>query len=921
VEKADFIKIRLQQRHDERLRAFDQGKIKQRPRLDFSEAQEFNRKAVTLYEWFIRDFPRDPKMDQALYFLGYNYFALGEFQKGAQHYQRLVREYPRSPFVVESQFALAEFHFERDEWRQALGRYKEIMKLRRHRLREFSAYKAAWCHYRLGESREGIRLLEAVIVESRRASGDERVQRIRLENDALRDLVIFYASGGDPERAVAYFSRLAGDKAAEYLERLGFIYIDRGQISGAKQVFDHFISLDPNNPKAFEYRYQIVRALVHSPNVNLFKTELLTWIRDYGHDSPWARANQADRTLMERAEKLREETLRTWTLQQHQTAQNSKAAFSQNLAFEGYTLYFRQFEKSPRAADMRFYFGELLYDMKRFDEASVQYRWVVENAPQSQFHALAAENAILSLERILPSDSEINRRVGERKTRVEFQEQEQRFASGVAWYLSRLPRGDKAPELKFRLARLHYQFNQFAEARPLFKDIIQNHSGTQFAEMSANLLLDSYTLEGDTAGLNAAAAELLKNPQIARSKLGSEIRDILSRTDVQKAQDLERAGDFARAAQTYFEFSQGTQNSSLKAPALFNAAVNYEKAGDFKGAVAAHQALLALRNPESQELRKKSRRAYAKILQDSGKLIEAAREYQLAAQEAGNEGLARDLHYNAAIIYQLLGENASATRSFENYLQGNRSRERFEAFYQMGQLAREQKQLTRAIDLFTEFLNSGTGEPAQQINASFQIYEMSRALGRVTATQDWKNRTLRIHRSVNPGLKGMGAKEASQIKLHDLQELVSEFERIQLKNLRTLKQDIDRKISLITRITKELGEVIALDAPAEIIQSLYILGKVNQSMGRSMIDSPVPPEITDPAKIEEYRKGVQGLADPFLTKARESFVSAVDRSREFEVYPQAYFDSLSQLRILGETKFYQGGERPLAHRELIWRAL
>jgi tetratricopeptide (TPR) repeat protein len=268
-----------------------------------------------------------------------------------------------------------------------------------------------------------------------------------------------------------------------------------------------------------------------------------------------------------------------------------------------------------------------------------------------------------------------------------------------------------------------------------------------------------------------------------------------------------------------------------------------------------------------------------------------------------------------------LGENASAIRSFENYLEGNRSRERFQAFYQMGQLAREQGQLTRAIGFFTEFLNSGTGEPAQQIDASFQIYEMNRTLRNAAATQEWKNRTLRIHRSVNPGLKGLGARQVAQIKLHDLQEGVKEFDRIQLKNLRTLKQDIDRKISLLTRITKELGEVIALDSPAEIVQALYILGQVNQSMGRAMVDSPVPPEISDPAKVEEYRKGVQELANPFLTKAKESFVAAVDRAREFEVYPQAYFDSLTVLRGMGESRFFQAGERPLVHRELIWRAL
>jgi tetratricopeptide (TPR) repeat protein len=74
--------------------------------------REYNRKAIKLYEWFEKDFPRDPKIEPGHFFLGYNYFELGENKKGAAYYARLNRDFPNSPFVGESHFALGEYYFE-----------------------------------------------------------------------------------------------------------------------------------------------------------------------------------------------------------------------------------------------------------------------------------------------------------------------------------------------------------------------------------------------------------------------------------------------------------------------------------------------------------------------------------------------------------------------------------------------------------------------------------------------------------------------------------------------------------------------------------------------------------------------------------------------------------------------------------------
>ena len=68
LEKANIIDRRKQDEFDLKLREFQAGKSKVKPVLDVVDAKDFNRKSIQLYEWFLKDFPNDPKVSQALFF-------------------------------------------------------------------------------------------------------------------------------------------------------------------------------------------------------------------------------------------------------------------------------------------------------------------------------------------------------------------------------------------------------------------------------------------------------------------------------------------------------------------------------------------------------------------------------------------------------------------------------------------------------------------------------------------------------------------------------------------------------------------------------------------------------------------------------------------------------------------------------------
>lgn len=929
VEKAGIIDYRKQGEYDQKLKDYQAGKTKVKPTLNLADAKEYNRKAIQLYEWFVRDFPKDDKMDQALFFLGYNFYELGESKKGTAYYERLTREYPRSPYVTEANFALAEYYFENEKWKTAGDYYAQVLKNKRHRLYTFSLYKTAWTQFRSGSTTSALKTMEKLIRDSREqqaqaeVEGRKNINKSKLESEGLRDIVLFYAEVGEPEKAPGYFKSLAGRDADKYLEKLAYFYGDKGNLPGARVLFNYLVAENPTSPKAFDYKYQIVKLYSTAKKSREFREELFAWTKDFATGSSWYQANQNNKEMTDNSYKLRETTLKNYVLQQHQTAQNSRAPFSQNLALEGYRLYLTEFKDSPTIADMHFYFGELLYDMKKFEEAGAQYRWVVENAPtNAKFYSKAAENTVLALEKDLPKDEEMSAKLGASIEPVSLDSRVERFIKAGQWYLAKVPENEKSAEIKFRIGRLYYQHNQFDQAIPYFRDIVGKHPKTKYAEYSANLLLDIYNIRKDYAGLEKTGAELLALPGIANSKAGTDIREVLEKSSFKKAQDLEVQKKYGESAAQFEAFAKQNAGSSLAVTATFNAAINYERAGNSQKAISSHAAVLNSHDKAADNLKPKSRRIIAKLYQDSGQLEQAAKVYRESANEAGNDPVAPNLFYNAAVLNEAIGNNSLAIQNYELYQQkSKKSSDRTEAAFQIATLLRKQGSITKAADKYKEYVMTGQGTPEKNVEAAYWVFDSSRKLRRTKDTDDWKARVLSLQRKYAPNKKGVGAEYAAKIKFEEAVEVFKELKGIRIPaNPAGQQQAAQKKIGLVTKLNAELSDVIKYDSPDEIVGALSILGQANLHMGESLLNAPLPAGL-NAEETKQYKEGIAKIAEPFMGKAKESLKAAVDRGSELDVFNDYYVQARQASVRLDPKSFYDGGEMGLDIKQGSWIGL
>lgn len=924
VEKASYLDFRKQTEYDQKLKDYQSKKTKVKPRLDLREAKEYNKKAINLYEWFVRDFPKDQKMDQALFFLGYNNYELGDTKKGTRYYQELTQRFPKSLYVIESNFALAEFYFENEKWTEARTHYEQVIKYKRHRLFSFSLYKLAWCEFRSGNTEQALKYMEGLIRYGRETQaqadleGKRNINKNRLESEGLRDIVLFYAEVGSSQQAPDYFERLVGADAPNYLDKLAYFYGDKGNIEGSRYLFNYLIEKNPTAPKAFDYKYQVVRLFSNAKQSKEFREELYSLVKDFGPSSAWFQTNIARKDLTDNAVKLREATLRNFILNQHQTAQNSRAPFSQALALDGYRLYIKEIDSSPVMPDMHFYYGELLYDMGKYDEAGAQYKWVVENGEKSKFYAKAAENTLIALEKDLPSDEQIAKNVGKSVEPMALDSKSERFVVYGKAYLVKVPNGEKAPEVKFRIGRLYYLHNQFDQATPYFKDIVKNYPKSKYAEYSANLLLDAFNLKKDYDGLSKAGEELLTIPSIANSKAGLEIKTVLEKASFKKGQDLELQKDFAGSAAQYESFGRKNLTSPLATTAFFNAGINYERSGQTSKSIVAHQSVLRSQDPKAGPLKLKSRRLLAKLYQDSGQLEEAAQLFEASAKESEGDPLVSALYYNAAILYEATGQTNKALSSYESYYKKSSGQEKAEALFAMANLAKRENRKAEAVKLYKEFLSMGVSLGEKNVEAAFYIAGYYKENGQDAEAQQYRGKTLVYQSRISSRQKGPGAKYAAKVLFDDALYLLALLKSTKIPAApEQQKAAVEKKINILNRLNDELTKIIKYDSPEEIISSLSVLGQANVHMYDSILTAPTP-EGLSAEQQGQYKAAIQKIADPFMTKGRDALKACLEKAADLDTYTRYYAQARKLMNRLDPANYYEGSEVGMSFRMGQW---
>jgi tetratricopeptide (TPR) repeat protein len=180
---------------------------------NYANSGKWADRAIRLYEVIINDYPAYQRADQATFFLASSLAEIGKREDAVGHYKNLVRSYQDSQYRADSYVQIGEYYFDENNAYKALNAYKQAAKYKDSPQYAFANYKLAWCYYNVGDMGLAIQTMKGVVQFSMTGSeGSAEQKRVMLQEEALKDLVRFFADAGSMDEAEAYFTKLGREE-------------------------------------------------------------------------------------------------------------------------------------------------------------------------------------------------------------------------------------------------------------------------------------------------------------------------------------------------------------------------------------------------------------------------------------------------------------------------------------------------------------------------------------------------------------------------------------------------------------------------------------------------------------------------------------------------------------------------------------
>jgi len=894
---------------------------------------KFQGQAIRRYKELIAQFPDYKRVDEVLFYLGHNLWEAGEEEDALGAYKSLITRFPQSPFVPDAWLAFGEWYFNNSEGKaanleKALEAYVKAASFTESRVYGFAIYKQGWCLYNLGDFAGAADKFKATVFYGELATNVAGDNKSALVREARKDFVLAFSRYGDPSTAKPVMQAVGGEENWwSMLKGLAGLYYDDGKDKEAVLIYRLLIREQPLSPEAPFFQARIVDAVMRVGNkrITVEQARLLVKVfQDVKESAP--NLSDEDRAQLVAAEKLAERTLSNLAVVWHNEGKKSRDEETYRFASEVYGDYFAIFPDTEKAYSLRFYHAELLFEqLRNYDFAADAYDKVVQiDVARIEKGEKPGKWLVPAIEGAIFANEEVVKRMGDEPippdadphVELPIPPAKLRLVKACEDYLQHVPGGKKRVEIAYRAAQILYRYNHFEKAVERFAEIALQHPRHELAEYSANLVLDVYNLLDDYEKIDEWAKRFHAEKQLAKGEFKVELERIIERNSFKLVALLEKDLRFADAADRYIAFVTEWPRSELAGEALFNASVDYYKAGRIEQAIATRARLV--RDYPQSKMAPLAIFMNASVFEEIGEFAKAAEGYEAyasgferqrppapargkgrrAARPAPAKAAAtyedekaRDALFNAGVFREALGDNRAAQRNREKYLElWPNSPDSEAVFLSIVDLLEKGGNYGAAQRQLEAYEKQYGRNPAKAILAWYRTARIQEKRGQRWPAlknyekiwETWRRLPSKTKASLSP--EPGGALEGVATAHFLLSEpTYREFAKIQLRLPEAVMAErLRAKGAALLEVEKRYAETVGLKVPGPAICALTRIGEAYHEFAQALYDAPIPRGLTE-AQLDMYRDALAEQAHPVEAKSQEALAMAVEKSLELSL--------------------------------------
>jgi TolA-binding protein len=362
------------------------------------------RTAVARYEDFLKSYPQDKDNDRVLYQLARAREQGGQLEAALATLDRLLAEYSRTAYRDEAQFRRGEMLFSLREYTKAEQAYATVLRSQDGNPYQGRAlYMQGWSQFKQGRLEDGLRsffgVLDLKLGDEPVGGKDDSLTHLsRADRELLEDTFrVMSLSLANLQGAASIPLYIDSPQRSAYefrvYRQLGELYIKQDRSKDAADTFVAFARRQPLHAQAPQLQARVIDIYQRGGFVNQAVEAKKDYVTRYGIDSEFSRANPEGWIA---AQPLVKTHLTELARHHHASAQSSKSSSDYAEAVRWYRIYLRSFPADPQAAQNNFLLAELLFEDRRFAEASLEYEKAAYDYPVHAKSADAGYSALLA---------------------------------------------------------------------------------------------------------------------------------------------------------------------------------------------------------------------------------------------------------------------------------------------------------------------------------------------------------------------------------------------------------------------------------------------------------------------------------------------------------------------------------------------